>query len=525
MVPFPRRENDKPVFFCLIYLTPAGLDTTIPAFLYTIFMIMLDLFAGLDTHVAITLVLSLGFVLAFEFINGFHDTANAVATVIYTQSMKPRLAVFASGVFNFLGVLTGGLAVAYAIVHLLPVDLLVSVNTARGMAMVFALLTAAIAWNLGTWYFGLPASSSHTLIGAILGVGLANCLINGTPLAQGVNWAKAVDVGLSLLCSPLVGALLSGLLVMVLRRSRPQSNMHKTPFQRQQVEGRKHPPFWMRFMLIVSSMGVSFSHGSNDGQKGVGLIMLVLIGIVPAKYVLNLDSTPYQIERTRDAALHLQQFYNRHQTALDTMFKPVAADSNIHDCRPRDTLRTADNLITALGDGSTYRNLPDNKRWDVRTDLLCLDDAAKKAGSLPNLSADDKQLLSNLRKDLTVTTEYAPTWVIIAVALALGGGTMIGWRRVVKTVGEGIGKKDMTYAQGMSAQLTAAVSIGLASQFGLPVSTTHVLSSGVAGTMVADKAGLQWSTVRSILLAWLFTMPVAMLLAGSLYYLASNWLK
>ncbi|MBV8680321.1 MAG: inorganic phosphate transporter, partial [Aquitalea sp.] len=153
------------------------------------------------------------------------------------------------------------------------------------------------------------------------------------------------------------------------------------------------------------------------------------------------------------------------------------------------------------------------------------DDAAKKASSLPNLSADDKQLLNNLRKDLTVTTEYAPTWVIIAVALALGGGTMIGWRRVVKTVGEGIGKKDMTYAQGMSAQLTAAVSIGLASQFGLPVSTTHVLSSGVAGTMVADKAGLQWATVRSILLAWLFTMPVAMLLSGSLYYLASNWLK
>ncbi len=488
---------------------------------------MLDLFAGLDTHVAITLVLSLGFVLAFEFINGFHDTANAVATVIYTQSMKPRLAVFASGMFNFLGVITGGLAVAYSIVHLLPVDLLVSVNTARGMAMVFALLTAAIAWNLGTWYFGLPASSSHTLIGAILGVGIANSLINSTSLAQGINWGKAIDVGLSLLCSPLVGALLSGLLVLSLRRFRPDSNMHKTPFQRQQVEGRKHPPFWMRFMLILTSMGVSFSHGSNDGQKGVGLIMLVLIGIVPAKYVLDLNSTPYQIERTRDAALHLQQFYNRHQVELDAMFKPAAndADKSKHECRPRDTLKTADNLLAALGDGSSYRNLPDSKRWDVRTDLLCLDDAAKKAATLPNLTADDKQLLTNLRKDLTATTEYAPTWVIVAVALSLGVGTMIGWKRVVKTVGEGIGKRDMTYAQGMSAQLTAAVSIGLASQFGFPVSTTHVLSSGVAGTMVADKAGLQMSTVRSILLAWVFTLPVSMLLAGGLYYLAASWLK
>ncbi|XLM21370.1 inorganic phosphate transporter, partial [Chromobacterium piscinae] len=166
---------------------------------------MLDLFSGLDTHVVITLVLSLGFVLAFEFINGFHDTANAVATVIYTQSMKPRLAVFYSGVCNFLGVMSGGLAVAYAIVHLLPVDLLISVNTSRGMAMVVALLAAAILWNLGTWYLGLPASSSHTLIGAILGVGVANSLINHTSLSHGINWSKAIDVGASLLVSPIAG--------------------------------------------------------------------------------------------------------------------------------------------------------------------------------------------------------------------------------------------------------------------------------------------------------------------------------
>lgn len=483
---------------------------------------MLDLFSGLDTHVVITLVLSLGFVLAFEFINGFHDTANAVATVIYTQSMKPRLAVFYSGVCNFLGVMSGGLAVAYAIVHLLPVDLLISVNTSRGMAMVIALLAAAILWNLGTWYLGLPASSSHTLIGAILGVGVANSLINHTSLSHGINWSKAIDVGASLLVSPLVGAIIAGAIVILLRRYRPHSNVHKTPFQRQQVEGRKHPPFWTRFMLIVSAMGVSFAHGSNDGQKGVGLIMLVLIGIVPAKFVLNLDSTPYQLERTRDAALHLQQFYQRHEADLSKIIVKSNGSSQ-YECHPQQTVATSAQLLQLMGDGSDYHQLSASQRWDVRTHLLCLDDAAKNAAALPNLSSDEKQLLSNLRKDLTTTTEYAPTWVIVAVALSLGVGTMVGWRRVVKTVGEGIGKKDMTYAQGVAAQGTAAISIGLASWFGFPVSTTQVLSSGVAGTMIADKAGLQMSTVRSIALAWVFTLPAAMLLAGGMYYLAAQW--
>jgi low-affinity inorganic phosphate transporter len=484
---------------------------------------MLELFSGLDPRLALTLILSLGFVLTFEFINGFHDTANAVATVIYTQSMKPRLAVFASGMCNFVGVLSGGLAVAYAIVHLLPVDLLVSVNTAHGMSMVFALLAAAILWNLGTWYLGLPASSSHTLIGAILGVGLANSLINHTPLSQGINWGKALDVGLALLCSPLIGFVISGIIVLLMRRYRGQSNMHKTPFQRQQVEGRKHPPFWTRFMLILSSMGVSFAHGSNDGQKGVGLIMLVLIGIVPANYVLNLGSNPYQIERTRDAATHLQQFYAKYDAPLKLLL-PTISHNTAHGCNPQNTATTVDQLNLVLNSSSDYHRLTPEQRWDVRTELLCLDDAAKLASKLPGLNDADKRHLQSLRADLTVTTEYAPTWVIMSVALALGVGTMIGWRRVVKTVGEGIGKKDMTYAQGMSAQITAALSIGLASLFGMPVSTTHVLSSGIAGAMVADKSGLQFATIRAILLAWLFTLPVSMALSAGLYYLATLWI-
>ena len=484
---------------------------------------MTELFSGLTPQVAITLILSLGFVLIFEFINGFHDTANAVATVIYTQSMKPRLAVLASGVFNFIGVLSGGLAVAYAIVHLLPVDLLVAINTPRGLAMIFALLTAAIVWNAGTWYLGLPASSSHTLIGAILGVGVAYSLINQTPLSQSVNLGKAVHVGLSLLCSPFIGCAIAGLIVLCLRVFYPVSNMHKTPFQRQQVEGKKHPPFWARFLLVISAMGVSFAHGSNDGQKGVGLIMLVLIGIVPANYVLNLNSNQYHLERTRDAAFHLKQFYLRHEIELNTLFaeQPTHKVSQNSGCDARNTPETVNALIIKLAGADHYRALPANQRWEVRAQLLCLDDAAKLAGKLKGLSNAEREHLLSLRNDLTATTDYAPTWVMLSVALALGIGTMVGWRRVAKTVGEGIGKKDMTYAQGMAAQLTAGLSIGFASLFGMPVSTTQVLSSAVAGSMIADRAGLQLGTVRAIMLAWLFTLPISMLLSASLYYLAT----
>lgn len=483
---------------------------------------MLEIFSGLDTHLIVTLIVSVFLVLAFEFINGFHDTANAVATVIYTQSMKPQIAVLASGVFNCIGVLSGGLAVAYAIVHLLPVDLLVSINTTRGMVMVFALLTAAISWNLGTWYFGLPASSSHTLIGSILGVGLANAWLSDQAWTSGVNWSKAIDVGMSLLVSPLVGFGLAGLMVWLLRRFMPLSNVHKSPYQRQQVEGRKHPPFWTRFMLIISAMGVSFAHGSNDGQKGVGLVMLVLIGIVPAHFVLNINSNAYHIERTRDAVGHVENFYLRNQALIAQSLPPSQGTSHAA-CNTSNPTQAAEAVKTQLANLGSYRDLSADQRWQVRVNLLCLAEFTQEASKIPQLSEADQKHLSALRADISFTTEYAPLWVIIAIAIALGTGTMVGWRRVVKTVGEGIGKRDMTYAQGVCAQMTAAISIGLANVFGLPVSTTQVLSSGVAGTMVAERAGLKGNTVRNILLAWLFTMPAGMILSAGLYYLGTRW--
>jgi len=488
---------------------------------------MFDLFSGLTFAVGASLVLALAFVLAFEFINGFHDTATAVATVIYTRAMPPHLAVFASGVFNFLGVLLGGVGVAYTIVHLLPVELLLNLDSGRGLAMVFAMLSAAIAWNLGTWYFGIPASSSHTLIGSILGVGLVNAFLYGLPVGAGVNWGKAIDVGLSLVASPLAGFAVAALAFLGLKRWFAGSKMHRTPETHRALKDKKRPPFWSRLVLIVSAMGVSFVHGSNDGQKGIGLIMLVLIGIVPAKFVLDPGSTPYQVQRTYDAAGHLHDFYQRHETILHSLQKPqplsqqpLAQQTTNPRCDARETFATLAALRARLAGVRSYDELGAEARIEVRRQLLCLDDTARKVGAAKLLPAREQNDLRLLRADLTATTEYAPLWVIVAVALALGIGTMVGWRRVVVTVGEKIGRQGMTYAQGMAAQMTAAGAIGVANLFSLPVSTTHVLSSGVAGTMVANRSGLHHGTLRTILLAWVLTLPASMALSAALFALA-----
>lgn len=479
----------------------------------------------LDMWLLISLGLAMAFVLAFEFINGFHDTANAVATVIYTKAMPPYLAVFASGVFNFLGVLLGGVGVAYAIVHLLPVELLINVDTGRGLAMVFSLLLAAIIWNLGTWYFGIPASSSHTLIGSILGVGLANAMLTEVTVADGVNWQKAIDIGISLLASPLAGFAVAGLLLLALKLWKPVSTMHDTPELRKEVIGKKHPPFWTRLTLVLSAMAVSFVHGSNDGQKGIGLIMLVLIGIVPAQFALNLESSKYDVSRTQDAAIHLSEFYQeKHDVLAEYLALGKAGRSDLpnqYKCDPQQTEATLNALNDTLHGIKTYSDLTEQGRVDVRRYLLCLDDSAKKVLKLDHLNGAEKKDLDRLRKDLTGSTEYAPFAVVLAVAIALGLGTMFGWKRVVLTVGEKIGKQGMTYAQGMSAQVTAAIAIGMANIFSLPVSTTHVLSSGVAGSMVANKSGIQKETVTTILMAWVLTLPTTILLSAGLYYIAN----
>jgi low-affinity inorganic phosphate transporter len=475
------------------------------------------------------LALALFFVLAFEFINGFHDTANAVATVIYTRTLSPYRAVILSGICNFLGVVLGGVGVAYAIVHLLPVELLLNVNTGQGIAMVFSLLAAAIAWNLGTWYFGIPASSSHTLIGSLIGVGVTNALLNDLSVADGINWQKAIDILLSLIFSPLAGFFVAGMLLLALKRWRPHGRIHSIPKSHTFGGKVKKPPFWTRVVLMLTSMSVSFVHGSNDGQKGIGLIMLVLIGFVPAQFVVNMDASPYQIERTRDAASHMLRFYQLHQDRLNEhapkarapilQETPSSTPQRFH-CEISNTVETIQNLLKTLNSIKTLAELNEDKRVLVRRDLLCLDDMARQIGKLSGIDATEKADLKRLRTDLAVATEYAPIWVIFAVALALGCGTVVGWKRIVVTIGERIGKQGMTYAQGMSAEITAALAIGAANLYSLPVSTTHVLSSGVAGTMVANRTGLQGGTVRTILIAWVLTFPASMLLSATFFWLA-----
>jgi inorganic phosphate transporter, PiT family len=459
--------------------------------------------------------------LGFEFVNGFHDTANAVATVIYTHSLEPHVAVVWSGFFNFLGVMVASGLVAFKIISLLPVELILQVGSSAGFAMVFALLVAAIIWNLGTWYFGLPASSSHTLIGSVIGVGIANQLLRGRNGTSGVDWGQAADIGKSLLLSPLVGFGVAALLFLAAKALIKDPKLYKAP------EGDAPPPLYIRALLILTCTGVSFFHGSNDGQKGMGLIMLILIGTVPTAYALN-HAVTYQ--QSQDFIAVSQQAAN----ALDHYVDPNAVIGDARDdlteyIRTKNfTPNTMLALRTTINDVGTetanykeLKNVPNDRVRNFRNDLYLVSETLRliqKSGT-PKLSADDAAVLANYKKHVDYSTRFIPTWVKVAVAMALGLGTMVGWKRIVVTVGEKIGKSHLTYAQGAAAEITAMATIGAADGLGLPVSTTHVLSSGVAGTMAANHSGIQMSTIRNLALAWVLTLPVAMLLSGSLFWL------
>lgn len=455
---------------------------------------------GLTSGRTVLLFVCLAIAFGFEFVNGFHDTANAVATVIYTHSLRPRVAVVISGLCNFTGVFLGGIGVALGIMKLLPVELLVSSGAGAGLAMVLALLVSAILWNVGTWYFGLPASSSHTLIGAILGVGLANSALPGHHFGDGVNWGKAQEVGFALLLSPAIGFTLAAVLLLIIKRLVKNKALFVPP------PAGKAPPTWIRALLVMTCGGVSFSHGSNDGQKGVGIVMLILMGLVPAGYALDRGAKHNTLDRTVQASLTLETFVQHHA------LKTARGDAD----------RTSEQLVLVrshLAGREQVGNIPSEERFQVRQAILRADksiDTMVKAKTL-NVDAADLATLKGERAALRALTDYAPDWVLVAIAISLGVGTMFGWKRIVVTVGEKIGKSHLTYAQGASAELVAMSTIGIAAWAGLPVSTTHVLSSGIAGTMVAQRSGLQRGTVQSIALAWLLTLPVSMMLSSVLF--------
>jgi PiT family inorganic phosphate transporter len=434
------------------------------------------------------------FVVAFEFVNGFHDTANAVATVIYTKALKPMVAVPWSGFFNFLGVFTGGVAVAMGILKLVPLNELMTLPVQVGACMVLSVLVASIIWNLGTWYLGIPCSSSHTLIGAMIGAGLAFTYYYG---GAGVNWDKAKEIGLSLLLSPLFGFGAAALLMYFLKNVLKAEALFHIP------QGEDRPPILIRGLLILTCTLVSFFHGSNDGQKGVGLLMLILIAFLPAKFALDHNMAPDKMSAT---VVNSRQILQKASAS--------GSGKGIIDS----TLAMLDKAQIAL---SVQGPSSSSETFKTRKLIQSVSKQLKTVATSNDvtLSVDDKKQLVSESANFGKMTDYAPVWVIATISISLGIGTMIGWKRIVLTIGEKIGKEHLNYAQGATAEIVAATTIGLSTGFGLPVSTTHVLSSGIAGAMVATKGtkNLNGGTLKAIAMAWVLTLPVSILLAIILF--------
>ncbi len=460
---------------------------------------------GLDTSLTILLIICILLACFFEFINGFHDTANAVATVIYTNSLKPTVAVVYSGILNFTGVMLGGIAVAMGIVNLLPMDVLVDSNPYHGVAMILALLLSSIIWNFGTWYYGIPSSSSHTVIGSILGIGLAFNFLPGDLGLSAVNWDKAKDTGLALLISPIVGFSLAIGMMFLFKRIIKNEIIYKEP-----IAG-KAPPMWVRVLLWITCGLVSFFHGQNDGQKGVGLMMLILIAILPSQFAV-------------DSTANIQAVNTSVQTIEMLLLKADTTKFGEKEMKAyNDVMKHAIHFKELVNTKKSVGEISLGERFSLRKDIVKVTKNTEKLikGENLSLTLNEQKTLSSEIKVSKKLIEYAPSWVIIIISLCLGLGTMFGWKRVVKTIGEKIGKQHMSYAQGASAEIVASIGIGLATWKGVPVSTTHMLSSGIAGSMVAKKGlkNLQKGTIKTIALTWLLTLPVTIILSGGLFLL------
>jgi PiT family inorganic phosphate transporter len=462
-----------------------------------------------STTAIIALALCFALVLAFEFANGFHDTANAVATVIYTNALKPPQAVLLSAFMNFLGVLLGGIAVAYALVELLPPDVLSPPNGDPAVPMLVALFATALAWNIFTWLFGIPNSSSHCIIGSLIGVAVGDALLHHRGIGSSVDWGQIWNVLRALLISPVLGFVGAGLLYLIVRALIRDPHLYEAP-----KEG-KPPAIWVRGLLILTCTGVSFSHGTNDGQKSIGLIMLTIIGLMPASFALNpldqagINNLPHYAQQ----ALPLVQRYG--------------------DAFKKDALDSAQRLQNAAPDTGAKRNAttpqntdihagsqpePVETRSAIRAEVYTLIAELKAIGRDPSASKEDRALAIKVGASMHPAVEYAPWWVRALSAVCLGLGTMIGYKRIVHTLGERLGKAHLTPAQGASAELVGALLIGTAGFTGLPVSTTHIITSGIAGTMVGSGVGINPKMFTRIALAWVFTLPITIGVAAVLFY-------
>ena len=483
---------------------------------------MLGAVVTLHATELIALIPALILALGFECVNGFHDTANAVATVIYTRSLPPWLAVIWSGIWNFIGVLVSTGAVAFGIINLLPVEMITNVGSPISLSMIFSLLLSALLWNLATWYRGLPVSSTHSMIGAILGVALMNAWLTTGNVTGGVNWKQAENVGLSLLLSPLVGALGAAMLFLLLKL------LVRKPELYQPVETYRPPPWWIRGILCLTCTGVSYSHGNNDGQKGLGLMMLILAGIIPGIYAvdphLGNGSMAQLATMSQNAAAIIQPHTGGMAiddgTATQTLDDFLKTDGIFSNKVFPALAGKNQEIANTLAQHKSLSELTEDERIALRREIFLASTTIAKLDAMHKITGNDDATLMKYKSALDKTIKFIPLWVKMAVALALGIGTMIGWKRIVVTIGEKIGKAHLTYAQGASAETMAMITIGLASRFGLPVSTTHVLSSGIAGTMAANRSGLQGPTLRNILLAWVLTLPACIFL-GAMFFAAA----
>ncbi len=454
------------------------------------------IFNTLSTEVAICLLAGIVLSCFFSFINGFHDTANAVATVIYTNTLKPVQAVIWSGIFNFLGTWAGGVAVAMSIVALFPVAEVMNESFATIIIILFSVLFTAISWNLLTWYYGIPCTSSHTLMGSLVGAGIGFSLV---VTYGGINWKLIFDMVLALIISPAFGFSAVILLLSIFRALIKNKTIFEPP------KGNQPPPFWIRGILIGTCTGVSFFHGSNDGQKSIGLIMIILMTFLPLHFTLNnnFDSTIafQQIEKIKTV---LENNKENSRLKNEIMANTLIAEALLND-------------LTAFSGNDKELSLR------LKQQMQLLQKNLRNYAKNPDIirSADDREILASSLNNISSYTDYAPYWVIMLISLSIGIGTMIGWKRIVVTIGERIGKTHLTYAQGAAAEIVAASTIGLSTGLGLPVSTTHVLSSGVAGSMVASDGvkNLRQDTVKNILIVWVLTLPVTIIFSGLIFML------
>ncbi|WP_343190302.1 inorganic phosphate transporter [Buchnera aphidicola (Mollitrichosiphum nigrofasciatum)] len=496
---------------------------------------MLHLLPNFYINTTTVFIISLLLVVLYEIINGFHDSANALVIVVHTKVLSPKVAIIYSSIFNFLGVFFGGLSVAYAIIHLFPLKVIFDTSSNNGIKMITSVLIVSIFWNFLTWYLCLPISSSHTLLGSILGVSCIDALIKNISIIQVLNILNFKYVFLSFIISPIIGLFFSGLLLLffkkILNKFYNKCYINFKINNKKKSYKKNKPSLIMKIMLILSSFGVSYSHGANDGQKGVGLMMLILIILTPSQYFINFQLTKSEIHDVQfffenfktsifksNEDLKKKYFFSKNNSSPLNKNKYEINSTIFITNEQKNILYFISYLEYILNLLDNFQNLTYNEKNQIRKHLLCINNIIKEIICTIKIK-EEKIYLNNMNIQISKLTQKTPFWVIFLIALSISIGTTMGWKRIFKTIGTKIGKKKITYEQAISAQIATALSVGFSSYFGFPISTTHILSSSITGAILFDGFQLQMHTIKNIIYAWFFTFPIVFFLSGFIYWL------